>query len=36
MALPTNHVDLAKPYDKPILDWLANAQAAATERTPTP
>jgi hypothetical protein len=27
MALPTNHVDLAKPYDKPILDWVPNAQA---------
>ena len=29
MALATNHVDLAKPYDKPVLDWLPNAQAAA-------
>jgi hypothetical protein len=29
MALPTNHVDLAKPYDKPILDWVPNAQAQA-------
>ena len=31
MALPTNHVDLAKPYDKAILDWVPNAQAEAAE-----
>jgi alpha-L-fucosidase 2 len=29
MALPTNHVDLAKSYDEPVLDWIPNAQAEA-------
>jgi hypothetical protein len=29
MALPTNHVELAKAYDKPILDWIQNAQNEA-------
>ena len=29
-AFPTNHVELADSYDKPVLDWLPHAQAAAT------
>jgi alpha-L-fucosidase 2 len=30
MSLPTNHLDLAKSYDKPVLDWIPHAQAEAT------
>ncbi|OCT12942.1 hypothetical protein A8709_21715 [Paenibacillus pectinilyticus] len=29
-AMPTNHVELATPYDKPLLDWVPKAQTAAT------
>jgi alpha-L-fucosidase 2 len=29
MALPSNHVELTQAYDKPILDWIPNAQAEA-------
>jgi len=28
-AMPTNHVELAAAYDKPLLDWIPKAQAAA-------
>jgi alpha-L-fucosidase 2 len=28
-AFPTNHVELADSYDKPLLDWLPHAQAQA-------
>ena len=31
-AFPTNHVNLADAYDKPVTDWVPNAQALATER----
>jgi hypothetical protein len=30
MAMPTNHPDLADCYDKPVIDWVPNAQAEAT------
>jgi hypothetical protein len=30
MAMPTNHPDLADSYDKPVIDWVPNAQAEAT------
>jgi hypothetical protein len=30
MALPSNHVELTQAYDKPVLDWIPNAQAEAT------
>jgi alpha-L-fucosidase 2 len=29
-AFPTNHVELADSYDKPVIDWIPNAQAEAT------
>jgi alpha-L-fucosidase 2 len=29
-AFPTNHVELADSYDKPVLDWIPHAQAEAT------
>src|SRR5450432_2093269 len=29
-AFPTNHVDLADSYDKPVIDWVPMAQAEAT------
>jgi hypothetical protein len=28
-AMPTNHVELTEAYDKPFLDWVPKAQAAA-------
>lgn len=28
-AFPTNHVDLADPYDAPLLDWLGRGKALA-------
>ena len=28
-AFPTNHIELAESYDKPVLDWLPHAQAEA-------
>jgi alpha-L-fucosidase 2 len=28
-AFPTNHVELADSYDKPVIDWIPNAQAEA-------
>jgi alpha-L-fucosidase 2 len=31
-AFPTNHVSLADAYDKPVVDWVPNAQALATLR----
>jgi alpha-L-fucosidase 2 len=31
-AFPTNHVSLADAYDKPVVDWVPNAQALATTR----
>ena len=31
-AFPTNHVGLADAYDKPVVDWVPNAQALATLR----
>ncbi len=31
-AFPTNHVSLADAYDKPVIDWVPNAQALATTR----
>jgi hypothetical protein len=30
MAFPTNHCELADSYDKPVIDWVPNAQAEAT------
>lgn len=30
MAIPTNHVDLEKSFDKAVLDWIPNAQAEAS------
>jgi hypothetical protein len=30
MAMPTNHPELADSYDKPVIDWVPNAQAEAT------
>jgi alpha-L-fucosidase 2 len=32
-AFPTNHVELSDSYDKPVLDWLAQAQAEATSNS---
>ncbi|QGQ94403.1 discoidin domain-containing protein [Paenibacillus psychroresistens] len=29
-ALPTNHIELAENYDKPVVDWIPKGQAAAT------
>ena len=29
-AFPTNHVELADSYDKPVIDWVPKAQAEAT------
>jgi hypothetical protein len=31
-AFPTNHVSLADAYDKPVIDWVPNAQALASMR----
>jgi alpha-L-fucosidase 2 len=31
-AFPTNHVSLADAYDKPVIDWVPNAQGLATQR----
>ncbi|MEC0229774.1 discoidin domain-containing protein [Paenibacillus alba] len=28
-AMPTNHIELAGAYDKPVLDWIPKAQTAA-------
>ncbi|HTM45126.1 MAG TPA: hypothetical protein VL137_09245 [Polyangiaceae bacterium] len=30
MAFPTNHVELADSYDRPVTDWLDNAKTEAT------
>jgi alpha-L-fucosidase 2 len=30
-SFPTNHVDLADSYDQPVMDWVPNAQAEATQ-----
>ena len=30
LAFPTNHLELADSYDKPIVDWLPKAKAQAT------
>ena len=30
-AFPTNHVDLADPYDAPILDWMQRGRGLAKE-----
>lgn len=30
-AFPTNHVELADSYDKPVIDWVPNAQAEASK-----
>lgn len=30
MSMPTNHPELADCYDKPVIDWVPNAQAEAT------
>jgi alpha-L-fucosidase 2 len=30
-SFPTNHVDLADSYDQPVIDWVPNAQAEATQ-----
>ncbi len=32
MTVPTNHLELSENYDKPLLDWLPNAQALAQKR----
>jgi len=32
LAMPTNHLELSDNYDKPLLDWLPNAEALAKER----
>ena len=31
LAMPTNHLELSDNYDKPILDWMPNAETAATK-----
>ncbi len=31
MACPTNHPELADSYDKPIIDWVPNAQSQASD-----
>jgi alpha-L-fucosidase 2 len=32
LAMPTNHPELSDNYDKPLLDWLPNAEALARKR----
>jgi alpha-L-fucosidase 2 len=32
LAMPTNHPELSDNYDKPIIDWLPNAEALAKKR----
>ena len=31
MSFPTNHPELADCYDKPVMDWVSNGQAQATD-----